>query len=100
QSASRAVTSLWLLGMNRPWDMAEHRLQWRGCDSAGLLPQKMTRSALFLTSPSEQVTSPTPWNAMPDGPWQTEVVVSTQPPTRSAIPTATRWASQVVSDRP
>ena len=32
--------------------------------------QKITMSARFFTSPSEQVTSPTPWNAMPEGPWQ------------------------------
>ena len=34
---------------------------------------------------------------MPEGPWHTLVVVSTQPPIQSPIDTATRWASEVVS---
>ena len=37
---------------------------------------------------------------MPEGPWQTLVVVSTQPPIQSPIDTATRWASEVVSLSP
>ena len=65
-------------------------VKWRGWLSAGLEPQKMIRSPRFLISPRVQVTSPTSWKAIPEGPWQTLVVVSTQPPIQSPMETATR----------
>ena len=51
-----------------PFGVTEYLVKWRGWDSAGLPPQKITMSARFLISPSVQVASPTTWNAMPEGP--------------------------------
>ena len=73
-----------------PRGVTEYFVKCRGCDSAGFPPQNTTMSARFLISPRVQVASPTAWKAMPEGPWQTDVVVSRQAPTRSAISTATR----------
>ena len=66
----------------------------------GASAQTTASGSTAEAAPRVAVLSPIPWNAMPDGPWQTEVVVSRLPPIMSAIETATRCASQVVSDSP
>jgi hypothetical protein len=83
-----------------PFGIRLYFVKWRGWLSAGLPPQKDDQVTSVAISPSVHVTSPTPWNAMPDGPWHTLVVVSTVPPIASPMPTATRCASDVVSLSP
>ena len=60
----------------------------------------MIRSPRFRISPRVHVTWPTSWKAITGAPWQYSASVSMQPPTQSAIATARRWASLVVSFNP
>jgi len=87
-------------GNNRPSGKTEYRSAWRGCESAGLHPQKITRSARLLTSPNVLVTSPASCNAMIDGPWQSDAVVSTTPRNCSASMIAARWPGVELRDSP
>ncbi len=73
---------------------------WRGWACAGLQPQKMTRSARFLTSPRVQVGRPISCTAIRVVPWQTAAVLSQQAFEISAISLPTLWASQLVEDQP
>ena len=66
----------------------------------GFEPQFMTRSERFLTSPSEQVDSPTSCSAMIEGAWQSEAVVSIVAPIWSARRQAARWPSVLLRDKP
>ena len=60
----------------------------------------MTRSQRLRTSPKLQVLSPACCNAMIDGAWQREAVVSMVAPSRSASRTAARWPSVLLRDSP
>ncbi len=60
----------------------------------------MIRSPRFRISPRVHVTWPTSWKAIAEAPSLTWDVVSMQPPIQSAIATASRWASLVVSINP
>jgi len=68
--------------------------------SVGLHPQNMMRSARFFTSPRVHFDSPTAWRARIVGPWQTDEVLSTTPPTISASSTAFAMAPHSVELRP
>ncbi len=71
-----------------------------GCAWTGLLPQNITKSALFLYSPKVEVGAPTSWIANNDGPWHTEAVLSKIAPNISPNSTPLPWASHSVLENP
>ena len=95
-----AVRSLRPLGRNIPLGIRLYLVKCRGWLSAGFEPQKMIRSPRLATSPSVASHFADPLKrharrAVADAGRGVDV-----PLIQSAMLTATRWASQVVSLRP
>ena len=80
-SVTRGSTTISLrlicpLPVKKPRGKMEYRDMCRGWACAGLQPQKIIRSARFLTSPSVQEGRPISWIAIRDVPWQVAAVLS------------------------
>ena len=79
-STSTIVRSLRPRGRNLLFCMMVYFVKWRGWHSAGFPPQYTMKSALCFTSPNVQVTLPPNWAAISVGPCQSDVWLSSSPP--------------------